>query len=149
MGDYGFKNTLCMILIIIVVCALSLGAGIMDVITMIGKQVVLFCYIVLTVWAGITILTALKYKKGVSSFIEYLVWHSVTSLIYGWCGSKILHGMIYPWGDYDGWLEELLLKNMYAVIGVFLIFLFIGLTEFYILIIQAIREEALDETENM
>ena len=36
MGDYGFKNTLCMILIIIVVCALSLGAGIMDVITMIG-----------------------------------------------------------------------------------------------------------------
>ena len=57
--------------------------------------------------------------------------------------------MIYPWGDYDGWLEELLLKNMYAVIGVFLIFLFIGLTEFYILIIQAIREEALDETENM
>ena len=79
MGDYGFKNTLCMILIIIVVCALSLGAGIMDVITMIGKQEVLFCYIVLTVWAGITILTALKYKKGVSSFIEYLVWHSVTS----------------------------------------------------------------------
>lgn len=149
MGDYGFKNTLCMILIIIVVCALSLGAGIMDVITMIGKQEVLFCYIVLTVWAGITILTALKYKKGVSSFIEYLVWHSITSLIYGWCGSKILHGMIYPWGDYDGWLEELLLKNMYAVIGVFLIFLFIGLTEFYILIIQAIREEALDETENM
>ena len=149
MGDYGFKNTLCMILIIIVVCALSLGAGIMDVITMIGKQEVLFCYIVLTVWAGITILTALKYKKGVSSFIEYLVWHSVTSLIYGWCGSKILHGMIYPWGDYDGWLEELLLKNMYAVIGVFLIFLFIGLTEFYILIFQAIREEALDETENM
>ena len=57
--------------------------------------------------------------------------------------------MIYPWGDYDGWLEELLLKNMYAVIGVFLIFLFIGLTEVYILIIQAIREEALDETENM
>lgn len=149
MGDYGFKNTLCMILIIIVVCALSLGAGIMDVITMIGKQEVLFCYIVLTVWAGITILTALKYKKGVSSFIEYLVWHSVTSLIYGWCGSKILHGMIYPWGDYDGWFEELLLKNMYVVIGVFLIFLFIGLTEFYILIIQAIREEALDETENM
>lgn len=149
MGDYGFKNALCMILIIIVVCALSLGAGIMDVITMIGKQEVLFCYIVLTVWAGITILTALKYKKGVSSFIEYLVWHLVTSLIYGWCGSKILHGMIYPWGDYDGWLEELLLKNMYAVIGVFLIFLFIGLTEFYILIIQAIREETLDETENM
>ena len=63
MGDYGFKNTLCMILIIIVVCALSLGAGIMDVITMIGKQEVLFCYIVLTVWAGITILTALNTKK--------------------------------------------------------------------------------------
>ena len=79
----------------------------------------------------------------------YLTCHSVVSLVYGWLGSKMLQGMIYPWGSYNGWFEGLFLKSLYSVIGIFFIILLFALTQGYILVIQIMQEEASSESRKM